>query len=117
MEWPLRAHCPITLGRRRSAPASSTAAQGTGSWGLGRVGERRTRWQLYFAAGPGSSDGGGRVDTELWTSDGTTAGTIEGVDVNPTGSSDPRDLVRLGDAIIFSATNGQYGRELWRLDP
>jgi ELWxxDGT repeat protein len=57
------------------------------------------------------------VDTELWTSDGTTAGTVESVDVNPTGSSDPRDLVRLGDAIIFSSSDGQHGRELWRLDP
>jgi hypothetical protein len=37
--------------------------------------------------------------------------------VNPSGSSDPRDLVRLGDTILFTATDGQTGRELWRLDP
>jgi ELWxxDGT repeat protein len=93
---------------------------GTGDWFVGDWHEWESEGlegRLYFAAGPGASDGGERVDTELWTSDGTSTGTIESVDVNPTGSSDPRDLFRLGDAIIFSATDGQHGRELWRLDP
>lgn len=94
---------------------------GTGDWFVGDW----SSWEcvgldgrIYFAAGPGgASHGWELVDTELWSSDGTTAGTVEAVDVNSTGSSDPRDLVRLGDTIVFSATDGQHGRELWRLNP
>ena len=104
-----------------TAAGTSRVYGGTGDWFVGDWGS----WEcvgldgrVYFAAGPGgASHGGELVDTELWTSDGTTAGTAEAVDVNPGGSSDPRDLVRLGDTILFTATDGQHGRELWRLDP
>jgi ELWxxDGT repeat protein len=98
---------------------------GAGDWFVGDWGD----WEsvgmdglVYFPAGPGgaspggASHGGVLVDNELWSSDGTTAGTVESVDVNPSGSSDPRDLIRLGDAILFTAADGQRGRELWRLD-
>jgi ELWxxDGT repeat protein len=103
-----------------TAAGTSLVYGGTGDWFVGDWYEWENEGldgRLYFAAGPGSSDGGERVDTELWTSDGTTAGTVESVDIDPSGSSDPHDLVRLSDAIIFSASDGQHGRELWRLDP
>jgi ELWxxDGT repeat protein len=102
-----------------TAAGTSLVYGGSGDWFVGEWHEWPSEGldgRLYFTAGPGN-DGGERVDTELWMSDGTTSGTVEAVDVNPTGSSDPRDLVRLGDSIIFTATDGQRGRELWRLDP
>ena len=74
--------------------------------------------RLWFAAGPGSAGPPRRlVDHELWLSDGTTAGTVEAVDINPLGSSNPRGLVRLRGALLFSASDGERGRELWRVDP
>ncbi len=75
--------------------------------------------RLWFAAGPGEDDGTEwkLLDHELWSSDGTTAGTIEAVDINPTGSSDPRDFVKLGDALLFGANDGEHGRELWMVTP
>lgn len=30
--------------------------------------------------------------------------------------SDPREMLRFGDAVYFAATSGEYGRELWRTD-
>jgi ELWxxDGT repeat protein len=92
---------------------------GTGDWFVGDWGELACEGldgRIWFAAGP--DDGShGSIDEELWSSDGTSEGTVEAVDINPGGSSDPRDLVRLGDSILFTATDGQHGRELWRLDP
>jgi ELWxxDGT repeat protein len=94
---------------------------GTGDWFVGDWGS----WEcvglagrVYFAASPGGADHDWElVDTELWTSDGTSDGTYEAVDIDPGGSSDPRALIRLGGSLLFSAGDGQHGRELWRLDP
>jgi ELWxxDGT repeat protein len=74
--------------------------------------------QLWFAAGPidasvRDGDGVPFLDQELWVSDGTTDGTTEAADINPDGSSFPRGFVRLGQTIIFSADDGEHGRELW----
>ena len=92
---------------------------GTGDWSVGDWGELACEGldgRIWFAAGP--DDGShGSIDEELWSSDGTSEDTVEAADINPGGSSDPRDLVRLGDSILFTATDGQHGRELWRLDP
>jgi ELWxxDGT repeat protein len=61
---------------------------------------------LYFGAlGPGG--------TELWKSNGTSAGTTRVKDVNPTGDSSPRYLAVVGNTLFFSADNGSVGRELW----
>ncbi len=75
--------------------------------------------RLWFAAGPGEDDGTNwmLLDHELWMSDGTTGGTVEAADINPTGSSYPRDLVKLGGVLLFSASDGEHGRELWSVTP
>jgi ELWxxDGT repeat protein len=57
------------------------------------------------------------TDSEVWSSDGTKAGTVEVADINADGSAFPRDLVKLGQALISSADDGVHGRELWSLDP
>lgn len=62
---------------------------------------------LYFAAGP-------TTDTELWKTDGTTAGTTRVLDLNPTGSSAPTNFTLLGTTrIIFTAKTPAAGLELW----
>lgn len=74
---------------------------------------------LWFSAGPAvpTDDELVLTDTELWVSDGTPEGTTEAVDIHPDGSSMPRGFVKLGSAILFSATDGDHGRELWRFEP
>ncbi len=61
----------------------------------------------------------GRRDAgvELWTSDGTEAGTRLVKDVRPgEAGSNPADLVAAGDVLFFTADDGESGRELWRSD-
>jgi ELWxxDGT repeat protein len=77
---------------------------------------------LLFAA----DDGLAEVGRELWTTDGTTAGTRLLADINRTvetdgitswpGSSAPGPFVRFGDRFFFAADDGIYGRELWKTD-
>ena len=69
--------------------------------------------RIWFAAGPGAD--GKLTDHELWSSDGTAAGTVEAADLNVKGSSFPRDFVKLGQIVLFSADDGEHGRELWSL--
>ncbi len=54
---------------------------------------------------------------ELWTSDGTAAGTHLVKDIHPgtTGAS-PQWLTAAGDGIFFTADDGVHGRELWWSD-
>ncbi len=69
-------------------------------------------WQgrLYFAG----SDG--RSGLELWSTDGTTAGTFRVRDIHPgAGASTPVDFTPLGNRLLFSANDGQRGFELWAL--
>ena len=52
--------------------------------------------------------------SELWTSDGTTADTTMGADINPgSGSSFLTYPVKFGNKILFAASNGTSGTELW----
>ena len=55
--------------------------------------------------------------TELWRTDGTAAGTVLLKDIYP-GSypSTPRDLMRVGDAVYFTAEDELHGLELWVTD-
>jgi len=53
---------------------------------------------------------------ELWTSDGTTAGTSLFMDLNPTGDSDPILLSAIGNVLYFTATQDGSTRTLFRTD-
>ncbi|WNG13404.1 ELWxxDGT repeat protein [Cystobacter fuscus] len=54
---------------------------------------------------------------ELWTSDGTSAGTRRVGDLWPgTGGSLPKELVAVGGLLFFTAEDGVSGREPWRSD-
>ena len=72
--------------------------------------------KLYFTANDGDNG------TELWVTDGTTAGTQLVKDINPGSgnfsyaySSSPRNLTVIGDELFFSANNGENGNELFKL--
>jgi ELWxxDGT repeat protein len=54
---------------------------------------------------------------ELWSSDGTEAGTVLVKDIRP-GDYDayPSNLTAVGDAVFFRARDGVNGRELWTSD-
>jgi len=76
----------------------------------------------------------GRKGRELWVSDGSAPGTRLLRDVDPrripqpppgrcddnreeTGlASDPRDFIRYGNRVLFTAADGKAGRELWWTD-
>lgn len=82
----------------------TTLPSGTGASDLTTVGTR-----LFFK-GNDLING-----TELWTSDGTAAGTRLVKDILPgPGGSDPRHLVSFNNELYFAADNGSVGRELWR---
>ena len=55
-------------------------------------------------------------DGELWSSDGTSAGTGELKDINPSGASGPQPFGNVGGDLLFSADDGTTGRELWKSD-
>lgn len=69
--------------------------------------------KLYFSANDGING------IELWETAGTSFSTVMTEDINPTGSSDPRELVVMdGVKLLFSADNGSTGRELFKyFDP
>jgi ELWxxDGT repeat protein len=74
---------------------------------LGSAPEYLTAFEgiLYFAANDGVNG------TELWRSDGTAEGTFLVEDLS--GSSNPRRLIRAGDALYFVAQVGST-QHLWR---
>lgn len=54
---------------------------------------------------------------ELWVTDGTKKGTFLLKDIEiGSGSSNPSNLVHLGNKTYFSAFTTQYGNELWETD-
>jgi ELWxxDGT repeat protein len=60
----------------------------------------------------------GLAGTELWKSDGTAAGTVLVQDIQPgIEPSNPAELMFVGKALFFSATDIRTGRELWRISP
>lgn len=64
--------------------------------------------RLFFVAPAGTG-------TELWTTDGTSAGTrrVSSIGSRP---STLEGLVAAGNRIFFSADDGEHGRELWESD-
>jgi large repetitive protein len=86
----------------------SSSPHGFTAWPAVLVDEDRAN--VLFAA---SAEGTG---TELWKSDGTSAGTLQLGDIHPgPESSDPRDLVIItDDSALFSASSSASGkRQLW----
>jgi ELWxxDGT repeat protein len=63
----------------------------------------------YFAA-----DAGNGAGQELYRF-GQTASTLV-LNIHPTGSSSPREFVRIGNLSYFTADDGASGRELWQTD-
>ncbi|MBK9936134.1 MAG: hypothetical protein IPP05_18910 [Cytophagaceae bacterium] len=53
---------------------------------------------------------------ELWKSDGTLAGTVLVKDINPNGSSAPRNLTDINGKLYFTANDNIHGMELWTSD-
>ena len=67
--------------------------------------------RLFFVAG--DPDHG----TELWTSDGTPAGTHPVKDIWPgPGDSWPQNLTAINGLLLFSARDPLHGDEIWRSD-
>lgn len=73
--------------------------------------------RLYFTATDGIHG------WEVWTSDGTTAGTFLAQDINPgsgnsipvfsNNSFPPKKLIPLGNTLLIAADDGTHGLELW----
>ncbi len=72
---------------------------------------------FYFWARKNNGDG-----RELWKSDGTAAGTVQVKDINPgAGSGQPNSVplnnsAWVGNRLLFTATDGASGAELWATD-
>jgi len=95
-----------TLERSDGTPAGTFPL---GTWPEIPVGLTAFAGQLFFSAP--SPQG-----TELWSSDGTAAGTKVFRNINPDGGSLPYALAVLGDRLYFSAFDPIRGFELWSTD-
>lgn len=96
----------INVGAASSSPANLT-----------RVGGAFSTGRLFFTADDGVNG------VELWSSDGTPAGTSLVKDISTgAGSSNPSDLTPVSAGLFstpnlfFAATDGAGGRELWMSD-
>ncbi|MCA1683567.1 MAG: hypothetical protein LC708_00315, partial [Actinobacteria bacterium] len=68
----------------------------------------------FFSATDGST--GAAHGTELWSTDGTSAGTVLVQDINPgTASSSPSSLTPALGTLFFAAADGVTGVEPWKL--
>lgn len=71
--------------------------------------------KLYFHGEPTPNDPMNGI--ELWTSDGTAAGTQLLVDINPgPAPSEVSAMIEFGNELFFAANDGTHGLELWKTD-
>ena len=92
---------PGTAGSSPNLPGSTFPGRGFVSVGS----------TLYFIAKNATSG------TELWKTDGTTAGTTLVKDINPgAGSANPLQLTNVNGTLYFAADDGMSGTELWKSD-
>ena len=63
---------------------------------------------VYFVGRPSNS-----FNSDLYISDGSSGGTFA-LPIRPGGSSDPIGLKVVATTLLFAATDGTHGRELWR---
>jgi ELWxxDGT repeat protein len=57
-----------------------------------------------------------QFSTELYVSDGTSAGTTLVKDINPNGSAHANSLTNFNGTLFFSADDGSHGYQIWRSD-
>ena len=109
---------PRMVRTESSCGASDGTAAGTTRWDLfpGRSGSFPRelvvfRDALWFVAHDATAG------TELWSSDGTRAGTSVFLDILPGLSyTPPRELTVTTDRMFFAATSNAFGTELWSTD-
>ena len=84
-----------------------------GSFGLYNVWEHNG--SFFFVAC--SFSNASYDDVELWKTDGSTAGTVRVLDINPGNApSYPGYFEAFNNTLFFVADNGSNGRELWKTD-
>ena len=72
---------------------------------------------LFFTATNEGIVHGEPVDTQLWKTDGTTAGTVMLTDTNSSGGGiGPQELFDVNGTLYFAANDGAHGTELWESD-
>ncbi|MBI5542779.1 MAG: hypothetical protein HY901_02745 [Deltaproteobacteria bacterium] len=101
-----------TPGLWSSDGATATLVKALYPWDDSYLSELTVVGDRLFFRGVTNSD-----DLELWTSDGTPAGTVRVKDIWPGASaSTPKELTAFGDKLVFVASDGVSGFELWTSD-
>lgn len=78
---------------------------------VGASGFSEFNGRMYFYSRGFTGD-----DMELWTTDGTAAGTYEVIDLNPEQESFPYDITPFNGKIYFQAVDMDHGREVFMSD-
>jgi ELWxxDGT repeat protein len=100
-----------------SPTANHDAFDRNNSWDFSSDQSVRFGHPTYFNGYVYFSANGTDNNTELWRTDGTTAGTTLFKEINPgANGSFPMDFFVNGDKLYFDANDGVHGSELWVTD-